>query len=373
MWVDEANLDPIEKAIRAALEKGNPEDGVFRQKIYRSAEMALTRSLTAREGLDDAARQARLKHLFAKIASIETEFAPATAPIVKSEARFEPGNPDARASTPSTMVPKPRVQEPRFETTSDPDWSRTPNAGHGDSDSAAVPYGRARAQAETVDQAFVDKPSNSLFRRLVAALVMITILALLVMFGWTAWNSGLFGNGVDKGSGPAKLSETESSNDSGPVKVGNGTAEDENWINVFEPKDAASVQASDGLTTELSGSGPGAYLNITNTTQTTQGEATFEIGRGILETLRGKKIVFNVQAKTTDGASSQMAVSCSLAGMGECQRVRFRLEGQLSENLIIVQLSDTEPEASGSLTIMPDIDKTGNPVEIVGIRVRAEQ
>ncbi len=359
MWVDEANLDPIEKAIRAALEKGNPEEGAFRQKIYRSAESALTRSLSARADLTDQIKQTRLSRLQQVIASIETEFTPATVPAVSADKRFEPTQP----------APTPRPQEPPFEARRDPDLSRTPNAGHGDSDSAALEYGRT----ERLDNQESERPANRLFRRLVTAFVLVTILALLVMFGWTAWNSGLFGNAPDDGLGPAKLSEAESSSNAGPQQVGNGTAADENWITVFEPKDAASVQASDGLTAELNGSGPGAYLNIANTAGGTQGEAVFEIGRGVLETLRGNKVVFNVQAKTKDGAATQMAVSCSLAGMGECQRVRFRLEGQLTENLMIVQLSDAAPEASGILTIQPDIDKTGNPVEVTGIRVRVEQ
>ncbi len=325
--VGEAHLDPIEKAIRAALERGNPEDAGFRQKIYRSAELALTRSLTARGGLDEQAIQARIAHLTRVSSSIETEFSPAVATVANTDVWPEPKYNDQNIS------PSPRA-----------------------------------AEAEPTVKA-----SNRLFRRLVTTLVVITILALLVMLGWTAWNSGLFGNGTDLGEGPAKVSQSENSTSADGQQVGVGNSADENWITIFEPKDASSVQASDGLTAALQGSGAGAYLSIANTTDQAQGEASFEIGKGLLETLRGKKVVFNVQAKTIDGTNTQIATSCSLAGMGECQRVRFRLEGQLTENLIIVQLADIEPEASGTLSIMPDIDKTGNPVEIIGIRVRIEQ
>jgi hypothetical protein len=37
-------LDPVEKAIRNALEKGNAEDRAFREKVYRSAFAALERA-----------------------------------------------------------------------------------------------------------------------------------------------------------------------------------------------------------------------------------------------------------------------------------------------------------------------------------------
>jgi hypothetical protein len=374
-WVNEAHLDPIEKAIRAALDKGNPEDGVFRNKIYRSAELALTRSLSARVGLDETAVQARFGHLSKVVASIETEFTPATAPAVSVDVLAHARRSEPNFGTPQPSAPASRVEpkQPRFDADNEPDWSRTPSAGHGDSDVSILSYGRIGKQPEASPDEEESKASSGLFGKLVTALVVITILALLVMFGWTAWNSSLFGNGGDDGTGPAKLSRSENSSDVGLKQVGNGNSENENWITVFEPKDALSVQASNGLSAELRGSGDGAYLNLANASKDAQGEAVFEIGSGILDTMRGKKIVFNVQAKTTDGTTTQMATSCSLAGMGECQRVRFRLEGQLSENLIVMQLADTAPEASGTLTISPDLDKTGNPVEITAIQVRVEQ
>ncbi|MGL4490371.1 MAG: hypothetical protein ACRCU5_13105 [Rhizobiaceae bacterium] len=217
------------------------------------------------------------------------------------------------------------------------------------------------------------KKRSRLFPRLVGLFVLVTILAIIVMLGWMVWNTGLFGNGDDGGAGPARLNQSDVTSSSNTQSPGGPTLESENWINVFEPKDASSVEASNGLSAELRGEGSGAFLSVANTTKETQGEATFEIGRGVLESLRGKKIVFNIQAKTVDGTSTQMATSCSLAGIGECQRVRFQLDGHVTENLMIVQLDDNPPEASGTLTIQPDINKTGNPVQITAILVRAEQ
>jgi hypothetical protein len=360
-------LDPIEKAIRAALERGNPEDKSFRHKIYRAAELALTRSLTARGGMSEQAIAARIAHLVRVTASIETEFSPATDAISHADVRSQPRFPE----------PKSKAPQPRSQQRSEPDRSEIQplesEAGRGDIDVSSESYGRVGKGSRSTQKVSSAEASNGLFRKLVTTLVFITILALLVILGWTAWNSGLFGNGSDLGAGPAKVSQSEDSYNGDLQQVGNGSSAKENWITIFEPKDASSVQASDGLTAALQGNGGGSYLSISNTTNNAQGEANFEIGKGVLETLRGKKIVFNVQAKTIDGTTSQMAASCSLAGMGECQRVRFRLEGQMTENLIIVQLADIAPEASGTLVIMPDIDKTGNPVEILGIRVRIEQ
>ena len=82
----EAILDPIEKAIRGALAKGNIEDAAFRRRIYASAEQALIRSLEAKGGKTPAEQQARVKHLRAMAANIETEFEPA-APAVQAPQR----------------------------------------------------------------------------------------------------------------------------------------------------------------------------------------------------------------------------------------------------------------------------------------------
>ena len=151
------------------------------------------------------------------------------------------------------------------------------------------------------------------------------------------------------------------------------SAEDvRNWITVFQPSDISSVDISEGLTAELQGEGKNAYLRLVAAKGAKDAQATFEIGRGVLETLQGKKVVFDLRGHTNDGNGAEIAVSCDLAGMGTCQRTRFQLEGQTSDNLLIVQLADVAPEASGSLVLIPDLNGSGNPVDIQSIRVRVE-
>ena len=64
-------MDPIEKAIRNAFEKGNAEDRAFREKVYRSAFAALERATQAQPNLTVEIAINRRKNLQAKITSIE--------------------------------------------------------------------------------------------------------------------------------------------------------------------------------------------------------------------------------------------------------------------------------------------------------------
>ena len=67
-------MDPIETAIRNALQKGNAEDRAFREKVYRSAFAALERATQAQPNLTVEVAIKRRKSLQARITSIESEF-----------------------------------------------------------------------------------------------------------------------------------------------------------------------------------------------------------------------------------------------------------------------------------------------------------
>ena len=70
-------MDPIEKAIRTALEKGDVENPEFRSRVYRSVEAALDRVIQGNPQMTVEKAIARRRQLQQKIAEIETEFGPA--------------------------------------------------------------------------------------------------------------------------------------------------------------------------------------------------------------------------------------------------------------------------------------------------------
>lgn len=102
-------MDAIEKAIRNAFEKGDPEDRAFREKVYRSAFAALDRALKTHPNLTVEAAIIRRKSLQAKIAEIETEFMPA---IRAARAAPPPMARPVQPPRPAGAVPPPAAEIP---------------------------------------------------------------------------------------------------------------------------------------------------------------------------------------------------------------------------------------------------------------------
>ncbi len=324
------------------MEKGDALDPAFRQRVYVSAEHALARSLAAHVAMAPADKHARIEKLRRIASQIELEFTPATEPMLSPQL----------ASIEESWRVRPAPQR-------------------------AHPIGQPPVQAVNTKKNLREAPEDLVGvsaksnRRLSRLFIFITTLAIVIMLGWLFWTSGIFDNPKDNDGNPTEVETSESSNDNAAPKLGTASDAEEGWISVFAPSDAASLDLAGGLSADLKGSGPGAYVLLTAPEgQSGKSAASIEIGRGLLESLRGKKVVFDVKSKAGDIAGSQMSVACDLAGMGECQRTRFQLESQLMDNLVSVQIDDIAPEASGVLTISPSIEGKGSSIEIHSIRVR---
>lgn len=327
-------MDPIEKAIRNALEKGDALDPAFRKRVYASAEVALWRSMAAHPTMTTEARHDRIRKLHRFSAQIEDEFTAATEEFV--------------APLKSSAAPKAELRG-RV-----PQHQPRPDAARG-----------GEKRPVSVERLAEASPRTG--RARVRLLISIVFLALLVMLGWLFWTSGI----PDRWTMKDGKSASNGSTSSGAPRLGNASDESEGWISVFTPADAATIELTGGMAADLTGSGPSAYV-LLNPPDGAPGKAvaSIEVGRGLLESFRGKKIVFDIKARASSANGAQISVACDLAGMGACQRTRFRLDNQVGDNLVSVQLNDNAPEASGVMSISPHIEGEAGPVEIHSIRVR---
>lgn len=327
-------MDPIEKAIRNALEKGNALDPTFRERVYHSAEQALAKSLAMHQGMETAERHARIERLRRIAAAIEQEFEPAV---------------DAVRS-----VPEPMRREP------DPDPFRPPSPSPvPDPDRLIL---SPKLKSEPAKRSGSRKPGP-----LIGIFVFVTFFALLVMLGWAVWSSGIVDVVRDGGTiGGSAANSSEPGNESASGDP------DDGWVSVFSPADAGTLDTSNGISAELNGAGNEAFVLLKPGEKSGRDSTvSIEFGKGIIETFRGQKIIINIQARAASDDAIQMSVGCDLGGAGSCQRTRFGLESQVTDNLLSVQLEDVEPEASGSISIIPDIDGKGRTIELYSIRVRA--
>ncbi len=369
-------MDPIEKAIRNALEKGDADDRAFREKVYRSAFAALERSTQAQPELTVEVAIRRRKNLQARITSIESEYLPALpaeeAPSVDGEGHAEAG-PQAPEIVPDGPA---SAAAPSIEVEPVSGSARGQSTAASPSIDVGVEADRASATARPVAEVSPDRNearSKPRRRPYAAMFIAVTLFAAVAIAGWWAFQVGLFKlpSEIDTSvHNPPTVVEGEDFDPDSetPGLSDPGKADDlRNWITVFAPSDSSSVSAPAGATAEVSSDEAGAFLRIRS------GESgaaiIFDVGQGILDQISGKKAVFDIVARTDGGEQAEISVSCDFAELGDCGRQRYLVGYERAEYLFDVQLPDVKPGAAGSIAINSDFANGGKAVDIFQIRV----
>lgn len=414
---EERGLDPVEAAIRNALERGDATDPAYRERVYRSALAALERSIAGRAEMPAEVAERRRAHLRSMIGEVETEFEPATeaaparpqparTPPVQSPPAQQPSSPpntrpaappvDAPRVTPAApplrrpaaQAPQPRVEppigaapqpaRPAPEPTVHMDTPPAQRATRAEPD-LSVPGSLLTEEDLALDDEPVVSRSDSLGgdfapaaerrdygrpqrrrgKGIVAALVLLVLLALAGISAWMMRDADIFG--------ASRLSQARNATE--PAGVATPSAEEEGWITVFSPSDPTTASARSGATAEVVTQGGDKLLKISSTS----GEQTvdFRVGAGILEKLAGSQAVFDIIARSEDGEKTQISVSCDLGGLGDCGRSRFEVGGTISDYLVRTELSGGTP-SEGTISIVPDVTGKGKALEILRIRAQAE-
>ena len=379
-WRKESDLDAIEKAIRNAFEKGDPDDRAFRERVYRSAFAALDRALLANPGVTVEVAIKRRKAMQAKIAEIESEFLPAVpgaAPEVHigehapaTEAPLgAPATPELRIepSVGAAHRPEPGIDAPRSRVLpSVPDImpDRTLPGGPSPEDIRLAGGPEVRP----------DRDARRVGRRLPLTAIFfgITLLAAVGIGLWWAVQTGAFKTLEELGQPPSPtptVSGEDYTPDAGAKtpKLSSDGAQNRHWINVFSPANPAQVATPSDAKAAVMKDDSGSFLRITSGPA---GSAiSFDVGQGILEQIAGKHAVFDIIARAEDGKETQMSVDCNFGELGDCGRKRYAVGNQRNEYLFDVQMPAKRPGAAGSIAINSDFDKQDKSVDIYEIRV----
>jgi hypothetical protein len=394
-------LDPIEKAIRNAFEKGNAEDRAFREKVYRSAFAALDRVLQANPNVTVEAAISRRKAVQAKITEIESEFLPAVPDVTLPPENVAPagnGAPDPRVEAPavsaapsvdaplppSQSAPSPSItvdgpvqpdasDQPRSRVLPRvpdimPDETALPDAPSLD-DSPGAPVGNGAQVAPDRDERRIRG------RRLplTAIFVVATLLAAAGIGLYFAKQTGVFKTAAELNTGPPEPTPTLDDEDSSqPAEPGSpqkpGEADQsKNWINVFSPADPTHVSAPSDAAAEVMKDDTGQFLRIRSGAS---GSAiAFDVGQGVLEKLAGKHAMFDIIARSEEGKETQISVDCNFGDLGDCGRKRYAVGHERNEYLFDVRFPDKHPGAAGTIAVNSDFDQQGKSVDIYEIRV----
>lgn len=311
-------MDPIEKAIRNALTKGDAGNRSFREAVYRSAFGALDRSIAANPNMTDAIAQSRRQTLLAAITAIETEFVPAKA------------------------APAPTVQQPDISSSVDV----APAVAPPPRENISV----AKRQVRT-------KPAGrgrGLGWGLKALIALLVLVAALLAVWWVATSI----------IAPTTSSQRQ---ENAPPRLREDVGAQERWIDIFTPADPTTVAAPGDSRAEVMDDDSRQFLRIRSGASGTP--VLFDIGQGVLEQIAGQRAVFSLNARGADGQNTQIAVDCNLAELGDCGRKRYDVGASREEFLFEIDLPDSRVTSGGTIAINPDVEGTGKSLDIYSIRL----
>ena len=145
------------------------------------------------------------------------------------------------------------------------------------------------------------------------------------------------------------------------------------WIDVFTPRDAATVSGGEAAELNLLEDGGRDALRVVSRDAGAPGEVLFELGPGLLQSLAGGQSMVALTMRSSGDVPTQIYVRCVLPGGGDCGRHRFDVTYEAGDVIFSFDLSNagaaTEP---AFLALNSDITGAGNGVDIYGIRIRPQ-
>lgn len=410
-------MNPIEKAIRSALEKGDAADRAFREKVYRSVHAALERTLQANPDATPEMIRQRRQTLKATISSVETEFVPAIAPApaapsvssrepapeagavtqgsavapavdISGERRTaqgggqgdmpraepRPGTPAARSAAPGARV-EPRLDEapPAGGSRNDPKIEAAAPQPLVDAPERPVSDGnRETYSAPEPERRQVRRSGRG--RMFAGIFLAATLLAAVGIGVWWVADQGLLKSPEDRDTSvpnPPQTLEDEDFDPADPPGLAGEGTDDRDWIIVFTPTDPTTVSTPAGTSAEIIEAEGDQALRISS--QDGEAAVVFDIGEGVLAQIAGKTAVFDIVARAREGEDTQMSVACNLGGLGDCGRNRYNVVRERGDYLFDLELPGNTPGSAGTMAIVSDIDGGGKAVDIFEIRVAVTQ
>ncbi|MEP0195181.1 MAG: hypothetical protein ABJE07_15890 [Nitratireductor sp.] len=398
-------MNPIEKAIRNALDKGDAGDRAFREKVYRSVHAALERTLQANPGVTPDILRQRRQALKTAISAIESEFIPAVAPPTTASER-----PRARGEDPANDAPPaPPVEigsrEPAVGKAPvvDPDGSgkaagavppvavttpRRPEAADLRPERRR-PAGRREPafEPETTQAASAERNEGGNLRaetrpaprrrrgRLFAGLFLATTVVAAVSIGvWWVAEQGLLLSPEERDTSvpnPPKTLEEEEFQPADPPRLGSEPSEERNWITIFSPDNPGAVVTPAGASAEVVDADGEPALRIRG--EGAETPILFDVGQGVLQQIAGRRTLFDIVARAEEGQETQVSVTCNFGELGDCGRNRYSVVPTRSDYLFDLTMPDAAPGAAGTIAIVPDVDAGARAIEVFEIRVSISQ
>ena len=321
-------VNSVEQAIRAALSKGDAGDPAFRRRIYGSASAALERSLSARAYTEVEIAERR-KGLLSNIRTIESEF------LIAVE-------------EPASVLPD-VAQRTDLRTAN----VLNEQAGQHTNNAVETPYRRERQTGKPVK---IAAPKKS--RPWVKYALNGAFLLALIFGGFWAYSAGMRIYAEATTSSPSSQKPLLAENANTP------DAETKDWIQVFSARDTDLLSPAQGAKAEITSRDGNNYVVMTGDGTN---EVSIKIGSGLVQTFAGKRVLFNIKARSVNNATLETGTHCVFGDDTKCERKRFKIGPLSAEYMFVVTLSRSAT-GDGALLFAPDLTGDGGAVEIENIR-----
>lgn len=222
----------------------------------------------------------------------------------------------------------------------------------------------------------MDQRARKRRRPLAIVFIAATFIALIVIGGWWASQTGLFLTQAERDTSVPNPPVTTQPEDfipeaEEPPVLSSAPDPQRNWVFIFTPADASNLTAPADATAEAMQDESGSYLRVRSGAS---GSAViFDVGQGVLNQLAGKVATFDVIARAADGKQTQMAVFCNFGELGDCGRKRYAVGYERADYLFEVTFPAKDSGAGGTIAINSDFANTGNAVDIYEIKVSVAQ
>ncbi|MEM7301512.1 MAG: hypothetical protein AAF468_10565 [Pseudomonadota bacterium] len=229
-------------------------------------------------------------------------------------------------------------------------------------------------EAVLIDEAYApaeedERPRRRIFSRILLAAIVIATVGIA---GWWAYSTFVApseeANGGSVPNPPVERAEEDFS-PAEPLKVEDG------WTIIFDGQDLRTLVSQ----------GPGAvtqqqetqfsFVRISSAEGTTTGNTVnAEIPPGTLIELSGKRVTFEIAARSGGAGSLEFVVSCLIGGQSACGRKRFTAEVQVEPYLfdVVIPESSGIDSANAYLSIQSDLGGTGLPLDLLSVKVKPQ-
>ena len=363
----------FEALIRSALAKQNSGDANVRGKVYQSSRNALNKMITANRGLTVEGALTQQKALEDAIGRIEAEY---TAPMNPAPVRDPAPTPD-RAPEVATVEPPvpPQQTAPAGEGSQARAFPEDASVQPTLEDFEAVREPEDGDRIEAMDS-FRQMPPEFTRRRKSQKrfLVLIVIFVILLLIAWFVYQAygnfmggSLFG---DTGGGITSLDPNSGQN------------RDSDYITILEPGDPTPLVTAGRGRAEIVNELNSEMLRIVSVRDDADRlqaakPIQLKISPGVLQEISGRKITFEIFAKSGGTGPATFSVECMFGELGKCGRKRFRVGLQPEAVVFSADLNRIDTTGVNAyLAINTDITSTsettglGDLVDIVYARVR---